>query len=110
MPVEVLDGEPGAAAGLKLLRSVFMKGLAASVLESVEGAKRGGAEDWLRAEIAGVIGAPLLERLLSGSVTHAARRRDEMDAAAAHLEHLGVEPRVARAAGEWLESLVRDPT
>ena len=40
MPVEVVGDEPGDAAGLKLLRSVFMKGVAASALESVEGAKR----------------------------------------------------------------------
>ncbi len=44
MPVEVVGSEPGDAAGLKLLRSVFMKGLAASVLESVEGAKMRGAD------------------------------------------------------------------
>ena len=105
MPVEVVGSEPGDAAGLKLVRSVFMKGLAASVLESVEAAKRRGAEPWLRGEIADVIGEPLLERLVSGTVTHAARRLDEMEAAAAYLEELGVEPRISRAAAEWLEAL-----
>ena len=105
MPVEIVGGEPGDAAGLKLLRSVFMKGLAASVLESIEGARVRGADDWLRREIADVLGEPLLERLLSGSVTHAERRRDEMEAAAGYLEELGVEPRVTRAAAAWLESL-----
>jgi hypothetical protein len=34
-PVEVLDGPPGAAMGRKLLRSVFMKGLASVVCEAV---------------------------------------------------------------------------
>jgi 3-hydroxyisobutyrate dehydrogenase-like beta-hydroxyacid dehydrogenase len=105
MPVELVGGEPGDAAGLKLIRSVFMKGLAASVLESVEAASRRGAEDWLRGEIAEVIGGRLLERLLSGSVTHAERRHDEMDAAAAYLDELGVEPRVAEAAAGWLRQL-----
>ena len=105
MSVEVVGEEPGDAAGLKLLRSVFMKGLAASVLESVEAAKRCGAEAWLRREIADVVGEPLLERLLAGSVTHAARRREEMGAAAGYLEELGVEPRVARAAAAWLDQL-----
>ena len=105
MPVEVVGSEPGDAAGLKLLRSVFMKGLAASVLESVEGAKVRGADGWLRREIADVLGEPLLERLLSGTVTHAERRLDEMEAAAAYLEELGVEPRVSRAAAAWLEQL-----
>ena len=106
MTVELVGDEPGDAAGLKLLRSVFMKGLAAAVLESVEGAKARGADDWLRREIAAVLGEPLLARLLSGTVTHAERRLDEMAAAAAYLEELGVEPRISRAAAAWLQSLV----
>ncbi len=106
MPVEVVGDEPGDAAGLKLLRSVFMKGLAAAVLESIEGAKTRGAEDWLRREIAGVLGEPLLERLVSGTLTHAERRLDEMEAAAAYLEELGIEPRISRAAAAWLDTLV----
>ena len=51
MPVEVVGDEPGDAAGLKLLRSVFMKGVAASALESVEGAKARGADAWLAARL-----------------------------------------------------------
>lgn len=105
MPVDVVGREPGEAAGLKLLRSVFMKGVAAAALESVEAARRRGAEEWLRGELAAVLGEPLLERLLSGSVAHAERRVDEMAAAAAYLRELGVEPRVAEAAGGWLEQL-----
>ena len=105
MPVEVIGLRPGDAAGLKLLRSVFMKGIAAAAIESVEAAKAAGAEDRVRAEIAAVIGEPLLERLLTGSRAHAARRVDEMRAAAAYLEELGVEPRIASAAAEWLEQL-----
>ena len=50
----------------------------------------------MHADIAGVIGEPLLERFLTGSRTHAARRVDEMKAAAAYVEELGVEPRIAR--------------
>jgi len=105
MPVEVVGPRPGDAAGLKLLRSVFMKGIAAAAIESVEAAKAAGAEDRVRAEIAAVLGEPLLERLLTGSRTHAARRVDEMRAAAAYLEELGVEPRIVSAAAEWLEDL-----
>jgi 3-hydroxyisobutyrate dehydrogenase-like beta-hydroxyacid dehydrogenase len=106
MPVEIVGSESGDAAGLKLLRSVFMKGLAASVLESVEAATVCGADDWLRREIADVLGEPLVERLLSGTLTHAERRLHEMEDAAAYLEQLGVEPRVSRAAAAWLETLV----
>ena len=106
MPVELVGAAPGDAAGLKLLRSVFMKGLAASVLESLEAARERGADEWLRREIADVVGEPLLERLLAGTVAHARRRRDEMNDASAFLEELGVEPRVSRAAAGWLEALV----
>jgi 3-hydroxyisobutyrate dehydrogenase-like beta-hydroxyacid dehydrogenase len=108
MPVEVVGPEPGAAAGRKLVRSVFMKGLAAAILESLAAADACGLEGWLREEIAHVLdgpGEPLVERLVSGSRLHALRRRDEMEAAAEHLASLGVEPRVARAAAAWLEEL-----
>jgi 3-hydroxyisobutyrate dehydrogenase-like beta-hydroxyacid dehydrogenase len=105
MPVEVVGETPGDAAGLKLLRSVFLKGLAASAIESLEAARAAGDEERVRADIASVIGEPLLERLLSGSRDHAARRVDEMRAAAAYVEELGVDPRIASAAAEWLAQL-----
>ena len=105
MPVEVVGPNPGDAAGLKLLRSVFMKGVAAAAIETLDAARAAGVEDRLRAELAAVIGEPLLERLLSGSRIHAVRRADEMKAAAAYLEELGVEPRIASAAAGWLEQL-----
>ena len=105
MPVDVVGTRPGDAAGLKLLRSVFMKGLAAAALESLAAAKAAGVEDRVHADIASVIGEELLERLLSGSHAHAARRVDEMRAAAAYLDELGIEPRVAAAAAELLEEL-----
>jgi 3-hydroxyisobutyrate dehydrogenase-like beta-hydroxyacid dehydrogenase len=102
MPVEVVGEQPGDAAGMKLLRSVFMKGLAAIAIESLEAAKAAGVEGRVRADITGVIGEPLLERLLSGTQEHAARRVEEMRATAAYVEELGVEPRMATAAAEWL--------
>jgi 3-hydroxyisobutyrate dehydrogenase-like beta-hydroxyacid dehydrogenase len=108
MPVDVVGPSPGEAAGLKLLRSVFMKGLAAAAIESLEAARATGAEERVRADIASVIGEPLLERLLSGSRSHAARRVEEMRAAATYLDELGVSPRVAGSAAEWLAQLRDD--
>ncbi len=98
MPVEVVGSRPGDAAGLKLLRSVFMKGLAAAIIETLEAAGAAGAEDRLHAEIAAVIGEPLLARLLSGTQAHAARRVDEMRAAAAYLD--GARGRAADRLGD----------
>lgn len=105
MPVEVVSEDPGDAAARKLLRSVFMKGLAASALESLHAADAGGHAEWLKSEIAAVIGEPLLERLVEGSRRHAVRRIDELDAARDLLLELGVEPRVAAASASVLAEL-----
>ena len=105
MPVEVISTEPGDAAAMKLLRSVFMKGLAAAAIESLEGAEAAGHAEWLRGELAAVIGEPLLERLLEGSRAHAERRVEEMEAAADLLRVLGVEPRIAAASASLLAGL-----
>jgi 3-hydroxyisobutyrate dehydrogenase-like beta-hydroxyacid dehydrogenase len=105
MPVEVVSDRPGDAAILKLLRSVFMKGLAASALESLRAAEAAGHARWLEEQIGAVIGEPLLERLVEGSRRHAARRVDEMEAARELLLELGVEPRIAAASAEVLAEL-----
>jgi 3-hydroxyisobutyrate dehydrogenase-like beta-hydroxyacid dehydrogenase len=105
MPVDVVSDRAGDAAAMKLVRSVFMKGLAAAAIESVEAAEVAGRADWLKTEIAAVVGEPLLERLLEGSRRHAARRTDEMEAARDLLVDLGVEPRIAAASAAVLADL-----
>jgi 3-hydroxyisobutyrate dehydrogenase-like beta-hydroxyacid dehydrogenase len=108
MPVEAIGVEPGAAAARKLLRSVFMKGLAAACIESVRAAQAAGCEDWMHAEIADVLSgadAALLERLLTGSERHATRRIHEVRDAQELLAELGVEGRVSAAAEGWLREL-----
>jgi 3-hydroxyisobutyrate dehydrogenase-like beta-hydroxyacid dehydrogenase len=108
MPVTAIGPEPGAAAARKLVRSVFMKGLAAAIGEALEAADRIGARDELYADLEQTLSAAdgdLLARLVEGSPRHAARRAEEMAAARAMLDELGVEPRIASAAEAWLRSL-----
>lgn len=105
MPVEVVSERAGDAAAMKLVRSVFMKGIAAAVVESLEAAEAAGRAEWLEKEIAEVIGRPLLERLVEGSRKHAVRRVDEMEAARDLLLELGVEPRIAAASAAQLAEL-----
>ena len=71
MPVEVVSELPGDAATLKLLRSVFMKGIAAAAIESLEAAEAAGRREWLEGQLAAVLGEPLLQRLVEGSRRHA---------------------------------------
>lgn len=105
VPVTVVSYEAGDAAALKLVRSVFMKGLAASVVESMQAAEALGRAEWLEREIEAMIGRPFLERALEGSRTHAARRVDEMEAARDLLLELGVEPLIATASATQLAEL-----
>jgi 3-hydroxyisobutyrate dehydrogenase-like beta-hydroxyacid dehydrogenase len=108
MPVQVVGTEPGDAAVRKLVRSVFMKGLAAAALESLHAARAAGCEEWLREEIASALTTAdeaLLARLEEGSSRHAARRVLEMEAACDLLQELGVDPHVAGASAAVLEGL-----
>jgi 3-hydroxyisobutyrate dehydrogenase-like beta-hydroxyacid dehydrogenase len=105
---EAIDGPAGAAAGRKLCRSVFYKGMAAAVTESLRAGRAAGCEDWLRDNIAGDIGEDLLDRLEKGSIIHAARRTDEMAAATDMLGDLGIPPRIAAASRDWLAQLTRE--
>jgi 3-hydroxyisobutyrate dehydrogenase-like beta-hydroxyacid dehydrogenase len=107
--VEVLPGPAGAASARKLVRSVFYKGLAASVIESLRAARAAGCEDWIRDNIRHEmegLGAAALERLEQGSVRHARRRAEEMAASADLLRELGVPPRIAIASEQWLRELL----
>jgi 3-hydroxyisobutyrate dehydrogenase-like beta-hydroxyacid dehydrogenase len=108
MPVELVDGGPGAAATRKLVRSVFMKGLAAALIESLRAADAAGCGEWLREDLTRVLDGALLKRLVEGSSRHAVRRIAEMEAAAELLEEVGVERRVAEAARAWLEQLAAE--
>ena len=107
---EVLAGPAGAAASRKLVRSVFYKGMAAAVTESLRAGQAADCEEWLRESIAGEIGQAMLDRLEQGSLAHAVRRADEMAAAAELLQELGVPDRIAAASRDWLVQLVEEAT
>jgi len=107
--VDLLEGPPGAAISRKLLRSVFWKGVAAAVVEAMEGAEAAGVADWLRADIGAELDrftAADVDAFVAGSHRHARRRSAEMAAAAEQLRDLGVPPRVAEAARDSLAALV----
>lgn len=114
IPATSAGDRAGVAAGLKLLRSVFMKGLAAAILESVTAARAVGAEEWVVNQIAselGPDGPALVARILEGTPAHALRREVEMREARSFLESLGVPHAMTDGVIEWLQSLSpQDPT
>jgi 3-hydroxyisobutyrate dehydrogenase len=106
--VDVVEGDLGDAMAHKLLRSVFMKGLAAAVTEAVTAGRAVGFEDWIRGQIARELagdGQRTIDRFLRGSVVHARRRAEEMETAAAYLDDLGVDSTIATATAQHLHHL-----
>src|SRR5204862_8252156 len=76
MPVTLVGDQPGDAAARKLAHSVFAKGLAAAVGESLAAAERLRSAEWLYAGLARTLesaAAARLPRLLAGSRIHPAR-------------------------------------
>jgi 3-hydroxyisobutyrate dehydrogenase-like beta-hydroxyacid dehydrogenase len=100
--VTVIEAPPGAAARVKLLRSVYMKGRDALIVEMMLAARRHGVEDALAASIAGpgeeVAFPALADRVLGSLAMHAGRRADELESSVRLLEAGGVQPLVSRGA------------
>jgi len=108
IPATDMGAEPGAAAKHKLLRSVFMKGLAAVITESVTAAKIFGAEDWLIDQVASELGASgrgVVDHLIEGTVKHAVRREAEMIEVREFLESLGAAHPMTDGTIEWLHTI-----
>jgi len=108
-PIQIVGTSVGAAAELKLLRSVFMKGLAALVIESVTASEQSGSREWMIAEIAnelGDSGEQLVERLIDGTTKHAIRREHEMEDAEKHLDGVRSPSWMTRGTIQWLHHIV----
>jgi 3-hydroxyisobutyrate dehydrogenase-like beta-hydroxyacid dehydrogenase len=104
-----IGGQPGDAASRKLIRSVFMKGLAAVLLESMGAAEAAECGPWLRDQIIGELSGDvpvLIDRLIDGSREHAARRVHEVEDARDYLESIRQPNWTMQAARSWLSSFV----
>jgi 3-hydroxyisobutyrate dehydrogenase-like beta-hydroxyacid dehydrogenase len=100
-PVRVLEsGEPGDAASLKLLRSIFTKGLEALAVECLMAAERHKVREELYGVLSDIDRTPLrdlLEMMLRTHVVHAKRRLREVEDAGRQLRRSGMPLRVQPA-------------
>jgi 3-hydroxyisobutyrate dehydrogenase-like beta-hydroxyacid dehydrogenase len=107
--VTEVEGAAGAASRVKLLRSVFLKGRDALVLEMLLAARRHGVEEALLESFSGagerVAFRDLATRIICSLTLHAERRADELALSEELLSEVGVEPVVTLAARERLEWL-----
>jgi 3-hydroxyisobutyrate dehydrogenase-like beta-hydroxyacid dehydrogenase len=107
MPVTVLDEPTGQAATQKLVRSIFYKGLAAVVMETLEAAEKLELTSYAREQMLTLLkDEPMIDRMVSGSKTHARRRIHEMDAVIELLQEVGVPAHTSAAARQRLIALL----
>jgi len=97
----IASDEVGAAAALKMIRSVMIKGIEALTLECFVAAKRAGIVDEVAASLNNNYPAldwtKVIEYNLERMASHGIRRADEMDQVAATLRELGLDPLMATA-------------
>jgi len=107
MSIEVVSGDAGAASRIKLVRSVFMKGLEALMVETFLFARRCGVEDTILSSISGTINNVPFEktiaRMVSADTIHAERRSFEVAESITLMKEVGIVPVVASAVRERLE-------
>lgn len=107
--VTVMPGTAGDAALVKLLRSVYMKGRDALVLEMLLAARRHGVHEAVLHSIGGsgeqVPFPSLAERVMCSLAIYAGRRADELADAASLLRDVGVEPLMTEAGESRLRLL-----
>ncbi|WP_050526197.1 NAD(P)-dependent oxidoreductase [Pseudorhodobacter aquimaris] len=98
--ITCLDGPPGAASTLKLLRSLFMKGLEALVVETNLTAEALGQSSGLElalGDLAEVKVTDLMTEMLRTHPRHAERRMHEVEAATALMQGAGLTPVMSQA-------------
>lgn len=102
-PITVLDAPAGHAATLKLVRSIFYKGLAAVIIETLEAAGKLQLTPYAREQILTIIkDEPTIDRFVTGTRIHARRRIHEMDAVIELLGSIDVQPHCSSAARQRL--------
>jgi 3-hydroxyisobutyrate dehydrogenase-like beta-hydroxyacid dehydrogenase len=104
MQVSVVKGDVGAAAAIKMIRSVMIKGIEALTLECFLAAARAGVLDEvtgsLKNNYPGLDWGQVSEYNLERMASHGIRRAAEMEESAATLRELGLDPLMVEATVE----------
>lgn len=104
---EVIGGDPGQAAAVKMYRSLLVKGLEALLLECAVGAAQHRVTERVFASMSGSLPlddwSTLASYLLGRTALHGRRRAEELRQVAGTLRESGIEPLLADAGAERLQ-------
>ncbi|MBV9078580.1 MAG: NAD(P)-dependent oxidoreductase [Methylobacteriaceae bacterium] len=111
MQIEFTGPVLGTASGIKIIRSVLIKGIEALTDEMLLAARQYGIDDIVLASASKTLARPWMDTVQSltpSGVIHAKRRAEELEMSADAVADVGVEPIMARAVAQrlrWKESL-----
>lgn len=109
-PIQVVGARPGDATSLKLLRSVFTKGIEALTIECLATAEQRGLREQLHEILSDMDQMPLrklMESIVRTHIPHADRRRKEVAEAERQVRLTGIDPVVLPAVRQLFERTVR---
>jgi 3-hydroxyisobutyrate dehydrogenase-like beta-hydroxyacid dehydrogenase len=109
MDISKVSEKPGDASAVKLIRSIFMKGLPALLVEMLEAAHKFGVEDLVISSISETMNSKSFEetmnRLVTGTSIHALRRSIELEGSIEMLESSNLSSLMSNAAKDKLQLL-----
>ena len=111
MKIDYVGERLGTASGIKILRSVLIKGIEALTDEMLLAARSYGLDEAVLASASKTLARPWMDTVHSltpSGVIHATRRAEEVEMAAQAVEDAGIEPLMTRATAarlRWKERL-----
>lgn len=110
MNISIIDGDPGAACAVKLVRSIYMKGMTALLIETLEAAHHYNVSERIIASLTDTLDSvPLIytiNDLITGAALHCARRAGELGASIEMLKQAGIDCCMSEAAKRRHEELI----
>lgn len=109
MKIQLMGKVPGQASAIKLIRSIYMKGLSALMVEMLEAAQSYGVSDEvvhsISASMDGISFESHLNRLVTGSAIHSVRRANELKGSLEMLKEKEISGYMTEATIEKLNQL-----
>lgn len=109
MKITLAGEKAGSASAIKLVRSIFMKGIAALMIDTMQAADAYGVSDEIVASLGKSLdGIPFvdhLNRLVTGTALHCTRRAAELKGSVAMQEEAGLNPEMTLASKHGHEAL-----
>lgn len=109
MKITLAGEKAGSASAIKLVRSVFMKGIASLMIEMLQAGDAYGVADEVVASVGksmdGIAFTSHLDRLVTGTAIHCARRGAELKGTIAMLEEANLSPEMTTATKHSHEAL-----